>query len=196
MIKSLLEKGKKSEMSDRDLFLQMSKGEYKALDILFKRHYMSLCRFGQLYEDNFSIIEEKISDVFMMLWDNRSKLDQIINPKPYLYVIARNSLKKGRKLKTRLQYLDDKEIKSSIQYAPSKEDQVIDQEQQEKRKETLMRVLDDMPVQSRRIFEMSRVDGLTYKEISEIIEITPKTVENHMAIALKYFSRKIRVLKL
>ncbi len=195
MISSSPKKEKRNKNSDRELFLQISKGEIKALDILFERHYNSLCKFGQLFENDFSIVEEKISDVFLMLWEKHEKLDQIKNPKPYLYVIVRNSLKKRRKQDTPLYYLEDREA-NTLQYHPSTEDKVIYQEQQEKTKETLSRVLNDMPVQSKRIFEMCRVENLTYKEISEILEISPKTVESHMGIALKYFSMKIRNLNL
>ena len=56
-------------------------------------------------------------------------------------------------------------------------------------------ILDIIPKKSRQAFELSRIDGLKYKEIAEILNVTPKTVENHIAIALKFISRTLESYK-
>ena len=48
-----------------------------------------------------------------------------------------------------------------------------------------LEILDHIPKKSRQIFEMNKLDELKYKEISEILGVSVKTVESHMAIALK-----------
>ncbi|MCL6220362.1 RNA polymerase sigma factor [Zunongwangia pacifica] len=189
MIKPLKSLGV-TKSTDRQLFIRMSNGEYKALNILFNRYYAALCKFGNLYENDAALVEEKISDVFIQLWNKRNLLKDITNPKPYLYVTVRNKLLKKSKTQLDLQYLDDHKTDIGLLHAPSIEEETIIEEQNEGIKQYINRVLNILPKKSRRIFVMSRVEGFKYHEIAEIMEISPRTVETHIAIAIKYLSKQ------
>jgi len=69
--------------------------------------------------------------------------------------------------------------------SPCIEQEIIAQEQSEMYVRKIQEILDHIPKKSRQIFEMSKLDELKYKEISEILGVSVKTVESHMAIALK-----------
>ncbi|UII25947.1 sigma-70 family RNA polymerase sigma factor [Fulvivirga maritima] len=178
--------------TDSELFARISIGQYEAMDVLFNRHYSSLCRFGGIYESDSSIIEEKISDVFILLWNKRKSLNKIDNPKSYLYVIARNRLKKQSLFEKNRQSLDDQDNDSLSLIEESFEDEVITREQKEMNQKIILRILNEIPKKSRQIFEMSRIDGFSYKEISNIMGISPRTVENHVAVALKCINNKLK----
>lgn len=179
-----------AKSTDRQLFIRMSNGEYKSLNILFNKYYTPLCKFGQLYESDTALIEEKVSDVFIQLWNKRNLLKDITNPKPYLYVTVRNKLLKKSRTHLNLQYLDDHTTDIGFLHAPSIEEEKIVEEQKEGIKQYLNRVLNLLPKKSRRVFVMSRVEGFKYHEIAEIMEISPRTVETHIAIAIKYLSKQ------
>ena len=76
-------------------------------------------------------------------------------------------------------------------FSPSREQEIIENEQKEINTNLIREILDVIPKKSRQAFELSRIDGLKYKEISVILNVTPKTVENHIAIALKYISKAL-----
>ncbi|MEH6656532.1 RNA polymerase sigma factor [Leeuwenhoekiella marinoflava] len=185
----------KSLSEDRHLFKRISQNEYKALDLLFNKYYDPLCGFGNLFEKDQMIIEEQVSDVFMLLWNKREALTEIENPKSYIYVIAKNLLIKKNKYVKNKHYLDDKKENQLVLKAhPSFEEEVIDQEHQLAYQKAIAQILKEIPKKSREIFEMSRVEGLKYKEISEIMGISPRTVENHIATALRLISKKVATI--
>ncbi|RTY85635.1 sigma-70 family RNA polymerase sigma factor [Flavobacterium sp. RSP15] len=180
--------------SDDYLFQQIQNGRYEAMELFFKRYYTSLCRFGMSYESNSCLVEEKVADIFIQLWTNRNILDTIKNPKSYIYVIVKNSLKKIRKSEPFHQQIEETKTINSI-FSPSREQEIIENEQKEMNTNLIREILDIIPKKSRQAFELSRIDGLKYKEIAEIQNVTPKTVENHIAIALKYISRALESYK-
>ena len=186
--------GSSDFFSDDYLFQQIRNGQYEAMELFFNRYYTPLCRFGLSYESNYCLVEEKVADIFIQLWTNRNILDKIKNPKSYIYVIVKNSLKTARKAEPFHQQIDESKTINSM-FSPSREQEIIENEQKEMNTNLIREILDIIPKKSRQAFELSRIDGLKYKEIAEILNVTPKTVENHVAIALKYISRALESYK-
>ncbi|TDD95030.1 sigma-70 family RNA polymerase sigma factor [Flavobacterium cellulosilyticum] len=184
--------GFSDDVSDDYLFQQIRNGQQEAMELFFNRYYTRLCRFGLGYESDYCLVEEKVADVFIELWNNRNTLDKIRNPKSYIYVVVKNSLKKVQKFELFHQQIDETKAIDSIS-TPSIEEEIIDNEQKEFNKNMIREILDIIPKKSRQVFELSRIDGLKYKEISEILNITPKTVENHIGLALKYISKALLI---
>lgn len=180
--------------SDGYLFQQIQNGQYEAMELFFNRYYVPLCRFGMSYESNFCLVEEMVADIFIQLWTNRNILDKIKNPKSYIYVIVKNSLKTARKSQQFCQQIDETKT-INYMYSPSREQEIIESEQKKMNTNLIREILDIIPKKSRQAFELSRIDGLKYKEIAEILNVTPKTVENHIAIALKFISRTLESYK-
>ena len=180
--------------SDDYLFQQIQNGQYEAMQLFFNRYYTPLCRFGSNYESNPCLVEEKVADIFIQLWTNRNILNKIKNPKSYIYVIVKNSLKTVRKSEQFHQQIDEEKT-INFMFSPSREQEIIENEQKEMNTNLIREILDVIPKKSRQAFELSRIDGLKYKEIAEILNVTPKTVENHIAIALKYISKALESYK-
>ena len=180
--------------SDDYLFQQIQNGQYEAMQLFFNRYYTPLCRFGSNYESNPCLVEEKVADIFIQLWTNRNILDKIKNPKSYIYVIVKNNLKTVRKPEQFHQQIDEEKT-INFRFSPSREQEIIENEQKEINTNLIREILDVIPRKSRQAFELSRIDGLKYKEIAEILNVTPKTVENHIALALKYISKALESYK-
>ncbi|SEA92370.1 RNA polymerase sigma-70 factor, ECF subfamily [Flavobacterium gillisiae] len=176
--------------SDDYLFQQIRNGQYEAMELFFNRYYTPLCRFGLSYESNSCLVEEKVADIFIQLWNSRNILDKIKNPKSYIYVVVKNSLKTVRKSEQFHQQIDESKTNNTM-FSPSREQEIIENEEKEINTNLIREILDVIPKKSRQAFELSRIDGLKYKEISVILNVTPKTVENHIAIALKYISKAL-----
>ena len=173
-----------NQKSDLELFQLIKQREKGALEAVFNRYYESLCRFGIAYENDLDVVQEKVSDVFIQLWNSYDRIHEIQKPKPYLYVVVKNKLMEPvsyQKLKQTL----DKGVEDEYSTSPSIEQEIIDQEQREMYVRKIQEILDHIPKKSRQIFEMNKLDELKYKEISEILGVSVKTVESHMAIALK-----------
>ena len=182
--------GFSDNVSDDYLFQQIRNGQQEAMELFFNRYYTRLCRFGLGYESDSCLVEEKVADAFIELWNNRNTLDKIRNPKSYIYVVVKNSLKKVQRFELFHQQIDEIKAINSVSI-PSIEEEIIDDEQ----REFIKNMICEIPKKSRQVFEMSRIDGLKYQEISEILNVTPKTVENHIGLALKHISKALMSYK-
>jgi RNA polymerase sigma-70 factor (ECF subfamily) len=148
----------------------------------FKKHFTSLCAYCQFrFGLDLDMAKEVVHTGFIKLWDARQNLVTGVSPKSYLYkIITNNVLDNLKHGKIRQQY-----ARFVLQSAPedaaanSFDDLDVKQLQAE-----INAAIAELPEQMRRIFEMSRFEGLKYGEIAAQLEISVKTVETQMGRAL------------
>jgi len=175
----------------RSLTLSLSQGDQKAWEELYLHLADSLINFlNQLihsYEDASDVSQE----IFIYLWENHHKINPQKNIKSYLYTIARSYAYDFLKEKRRnnVAYsLSDSIDPAILDHAP--DDFVIADEMK-----ILIRMsLESMPKQQRRIFEMSRYEGLSNDAIAKALNITPATVSNYIYAATKELKKLFAAL--
>ncbi|GHT75111.1 DNA-directed RNA polymerase sigma-70 factor [Bacteroidia bacterium] len=125
--------------------------------------------------------EDMVQKMFCTLWDKRETLDVHTSLNAYLYKavhnICLNHIKHGKvhnAYQTEWVHLNDDEDNDTDNRLLRNE---LEQE--------LNRAIEQLPEQCRKVFEMSRVEQLSYHEIAEQLQISPNTVENHISKALK-----------
>lgn len=152
-----------------------------AFETIFNEHYSNLCAYGNNFLKDIEASEEVVQEVFFKLWINRDSLEITTSLKSYLFRAVRNSsLNVLKHVGIREDYKQHNERIIQME-EKSQEDQVIVSELEEK----IRKAIDALPLERRKIFIMSRYDGLKYKEIAEKLGISVKTVENQMGSALK-----------
>ena len=162
--------------------------DQQAYKELFLTLYPALFSFTSGIIKSKPAAEEIISDVFIKIWEKRQDLDLIVNLKVYCYVIAKNlSLNYLEKQKrTTILNIDD--------FTDTLTDVYIDPEQLMITSEMVDRInlaIDSLPARCKMIFNLVKENHFKYKEVAEIMNISPKTVENQLAIALKKISISI-----
>ncbi|WP_121967293.1 sigma-70 family RNA polymerase sigma factor [Myroides sp. N17-2] len=181
----------KEKGEDIQLFEQIALGSKSALEHFYVKYYKYLSRFAASYESDSYLVEEKISDVFLYLWENRETLLEINSPKVYVFTMLKNMLfQHKKKLKTQAISFDYAVFQDKY-YSENIEEQIILSEQEHQLQKDLLLIINKIPAGSRRIFEMNRVDGLRYRQIAEILNISVRTVENHMSIALRTINKML-----
>lgn len=152
----------------------LSKLEFEQL---FRQYYKELVLFAQSYLKSAAEAEEVVQDVFVGRWENRDTLTIHHSERAFLYTAVRNQcLNHLKHNKVRDRHAVFVAEHSDIQNAPT----------DEKELSALIAVaIANLPPKCREIFELSRFDGLKYKEIAEQLGISEKTVENQMGKALK-----------
>jgi len=132
--------------------------------------------------------EEIISDVFIKIWEKRQDLELIVNLKVYCYVIAKN---------LSLNYIEKQKRVSTLNiedFTDTLTERFIDPEQLMITSEMVDRIslaINSLPARCKMIFTLIKENGFKYKDVAEIMNISEKTVENQMAIALKKISVSI-----
>ncbi|HYM93367.1 MAG TPA: RNA polymerase sigma-70 factor [Chitinophagaceae bacterium] len=152
---------------------------YKELFVLF---YYRLKRFGYSILKSHEEAEELVSDVFLLIWERREQLLAIDSPRLYIYTTTKNlALTRISRRKKQVDIApEDWLVKlNSIYFDP--EELIISEE-------TLRQInqaIYDLPPRCRLIFKLIKEDGLQYKEVAELLNLSVKTVEAQMAIALR-----------
>lgn len=128
------------------------------------------------------LAEEIVSDVFIRVWQNRKTLSAVENLRLYLYIATRNTAFNyaSRHFRRETVSLDEIDINLQAGYA-NPEQQMITSEAIRK----IESAIQQLPARCKLIFKLVREDGLRYKDIASLLDISVKTIDNQMAIAMK-----------
>lgn len=171
----------------------------KSFEKLFVLFYRRLVSFSNHYVHSYEVAEEAVSEVFVKVWNNRKSLHKVQNIETYLFTAVKNQS---------LNYRSRVELSSinvSAGKMPDLSDviDVFDPEQALELQElqyTINLAIESLSPQCKAIFKMIREDGLRYKEVADILNISWRTVETQFMRALKkldailspYLDRKLR----
>lgn len=172
--------GYMESLSKDAIFLEaLSDGNEKAFDALFVEYYPKVLSFVLRFCFNEFEAEDIVQRLFMDLWVKRERLSYISNLDNYLFVSARNA-----SLKYVRESLRYKDVETADMVTDNLSGEVLIC--YEELEQILMREIEKMPEQRRRIFLMSRMEGLSNGEIAEKLHISKRTVESHISLALAY----------
>jgi RNA polymerase sigma-70 factor (ECF subfamily) len=178
---------------DLELLRQIKIDKSHALKILFEKYFQQLCYFSFQIVKSVELSEESVSDVFTNIWLKRKTLDIKGNLKTYLYTAVKNqSINYLRKEKRISQSTESGNLHLIIS------DQTTDQQLLlQNLEEKIDLLIKELPEKRGLIFRMNRIDGLSYKEIADILSISVNTVQNQMVKAIKFISDQLpRIRKL
>ena len=160
---------------------------YKELFILLHRR---LKQFSYAILKSNEEAEELVSDLFIKVWEKREKLITIESPLLYFYTTAKNlAVNRLQKLK-RLQNLKPEEWLmqvNSIYLNP--EELMMTAEMMNKVKTAV----NELPPRCKLIFKLVKEDGLKYREVAELLQLSVKTIEAQMAIALRRLGKCMQI---
>ena len=129
-----------------------------------------------------------VQDAFIKLWTIRSKLDPERSLKALLFTIVRNkSLNHLRQQRTRESWIAAMPPSESARQPTPEE--MIDAESL---KERLREWIADLPPKRREAFQLSRFEGLSHEEIADVMNLAPRTVTNHIMLALQQLRDRLR----
>jgi len=150
-------------------------------EVMFKTHYSALCSYAHGFLKDPDAAEEVVQEVMFRIWTGRASLVIETSLGSYLFRAVRNGCMNVLKhLNIREEYKSFRKREMG-ETQRSKEDEMIASELEQKIREAI----DHLPVERRKVFILSRYDGLTYGQIAEKLGLSVKTVENQMGKALK-----------
>ena len=190
-----LDKVRMQTEREQSIIRAISEGDQAAFEQLFFEYHQPLIRFAFGITRSKELSRDTVQDVFLKIWRNRKAW--IVNKtlRVYLYQSVRNqALNLLEKQKTHSRLQENYSIDYSTSYSLWEEDRssfVGLSEHDAKRVMQIWALVDKMPDRRRLVFELHRKDGLSYKEISKILDLSLKTVENHMGQAIKYLRKEL-----
>lgn len=169
------------------IFERMANGDELALRFLFDKYYDSLCNYVNLYVRNKLVSEDIVQDLFIYLWEKRKIIRLNTSVKSYLFHSCRN--KYLNYLRNEKCHLAIKlEVDSGVEKIAHPTDNQFDAIQLEG---IINKSVQNLPPRCREVFMLYKNEDLSYKEIAFKMDISVKTVENQMTIALKKLKEQL-----
>lgn len=170
-------------MSDEEkLFVSMMKA---GNSYAFEKLYFKYCK--KLYNFVFSICKNRedteglVQLVFMKVWEKRSEIDPELSFSGYIFRIAKNSLLNRLKKKVNERVYMDYLLSRPEDLSNSVEKNINFLELNLE----IERLINNIPEKRRKIFLLSRMEGLTYREIAEKLNISVNTVNTQISKTLE-----------
>ncbi len=152
-----------------------------AFEQLFRKFRPGLVAFATSIIGRSNDAEELVHDVFIAIWNRESNDLDPNGIKSYLFTSVKNRCLNFIK-KSKLDVTDINDESPVFDANVNAHTSMVAKESEKR----IHLLIDQLPKKCKQVFLMSRIYELSYKEIAEILEITPKTVENQISIALKF----------
>ncbi len=171
---------------DSELIEAMKRGSVEAYETLFVRYYPAVLRFvSAMLKDRGA--EDICQNIFMRVWLQRDNFDSSLSIRNWLFTVAKNDI---------INWFKSRKNRSTVlcPVVPDSEDRHTSVDELFNTEELRLMVsksVDDMPSQRRLIFRLSREKDMSNRQIAEFLNISVRTVEKHLELALKDIRRNL-----
>lgn len=156
--------------------------DQRAFRGLFDQFYPELTRFALFYLKNQETAEELVLDVFLKIWQMRAMLLTILNFRAYLFTTTRNHCLNYLQKNVAVLLPFDDLPGGDTAYSDDNPQQELEFQETKQR---VTAAVETLPPQCRLIFQLVKEQGFSYKEVADLLTISPRTVETQIGIALR-----------
>ncbi len=172
---------------EKRIMLGLKNSETRAFDEAYRLYSGKLYHFAFSFLKNRADAEGIVQEVFLRVWENREKINVSRSFKAFLFTIGYNlTIDRFRERVKQREYVNF--LRKNASGFESETGNRVDFNNLD---ELYRKAVELLPPRQRMIYKMHRFDGLTYAGIAGELQISVKTVENHMAGALKFLRKKI-----
>ncbi|MFP3861245.1 MAG: RNA polymerase sigma-70 factor [Bacteroidales bacterium] len=172
---------KKIYPEDSHIIQKIKEGDDLAFETLYNKYSAKVYYFALRFLKNKEDAEGLTQDIFIKVWENRNSLRTDLSLNSYIFTITKNTIFNKNRRKINEQ--------AYVEYLKNHLDNTYDQTENDILLNEIKSWIDDtiekLPAKRSYIFKLSRFEGLSYKEISQKLNISERTVEAHIHLAIK-----------
>ncbi|GGM95126.1 DNA-directed RNA polymerase sigma-70 factor [Dyadobacter beijingensis] len=165
-----------TDTDDRVLWQRFRQGDEEAFTLLYQRYVRVLYSYGKKLVTEDMVVEDLVQDLFIDLWQSRTRLADAESPRFYLFRSLRRRIHKAcnGRLSERWEHIDEDFLPVTL----PKESEIIESEQFQKQKDEIDAWLKSLPGRQYEVMILRFYQDFSYSEISEILTINEQSVRN------------------
>lgn len=171
-------------LTDIELWNASIQGNEEAFGVLFKRHYTLLFQYGNKICADKEIVEDNIQELFTELWQKKPE-QPLQSVKAYLLQALKYKLYKSFRNTKTIYTIDEK----NDHFEFSRETFLIDEQDDQEKMKRILNAIEQLPPRQKEIIYLKIYKGLSYEEVSEIMQVNYQVVRNLLCQALKTFRK-------
>jgi len=172
-------------ITGKDLLELIKEDDKNAFTVFYSNNFQKLILVSDRYVKNIHIAEEIVQDMFLKIWEDKALLLYVNSVSAYLY---RSVVNASINYVNRQKNIEKHHLKIA-EHLTDDDIEIINE--QNELIVLLYNEIELLPEKCQRVFKLSRLEGLKYKDIAIQLSISEKTVENHMSNALRLLRLRV-----
>jgi RNA polymerase sigma-70 factor (family 1) len=174
--------------TEGDILYRLIKGDTKAFEVIFLKYNAKVYNFIKsiLYEK--AQVQDLTQNVFLSVWENRKSIDPTKNFPAYIFTIAQNLVYRQTE-KLLLAHRYEEHLQKDLSRTHISIEEEIEYQSLER---LILELIEKLPPSRKEIFLLSRMQGLSNKEIAHKLAISEKTVENQISRSIQFLKKCLK----
>ncbi len=172
---------------EKAIIKQFKAGDIAAFDTIYHQYSKKLYNFAFRLIKDHDTASEIVQEVFVILWERHEQVNTELNFKNYIFTIAYNSIRKYFRNKSIENKVKDYLLNNSPEIYEYTDGTIIYNELLDIANKTI----EKLPPKRKMVYKLNKQESIKIKEIADRLEITKRTVENHLAKALKFLKEEL-----
>jgi len=155
--------------------------DINAFEQLYRFLYSRLIRFSVYYVGDKQAAEDLVTEVFVKCWENRTSGTTVLNPESYFFIAVKNQSLKHLKKKSSVTFIDLADVDEDVSATAQTPQYLLETKELHKQ---LNLAIESLAPQAREVFRLIKEGGMKYKEVAELLNISPRTVQTQLFRAI------------
>jgi RNA polymerase sigma-70 factor (family 1) len=155
--------------------------DIKSFEQLYRFLYSRLIKFSIYYVVDKQAAEDLVTEVFVKCWENRATNTHVLNPESYFFIAVKNQSLKYLKKNSSITFIDLVDAEEDVSVTAQTPEYILETKE-------LHRQLDfaiaGLAPQAATVFRLIKESGMKYKEVAELLNISPRTVQTQLFRAI------------
>lgn len=174
------------DQDDPEMLLAIKRGDHSAFKTFFEKHHSYLYHFLLKKGLSDQQAEDLVQQAFVIIWEKRSSIDETKSLKAYLFRIAYTRMLNVFRDTAKFEEVEN------LDHQEAESENTSEKEVEAKELGNAIEAsIASMPEKRQAVFRLCFIQEFTYKEAAEFLEVSIKTIENHMGLALKDLRGKL-----
>lgn len=167
--------------NETELLDKLAADDELAFELIYKHHICGVTAFLNKFLKSSQLADDIAQEIFIKIWEDRSKMQRVQSLKAYLYITARNRALNILKSTSKSLSVMSEILRHYRRSQNETENSMLDYDY----RQFLLRIIEKLPSRSREVFQLCRDQGKSYEEVAEILGISTNSVKSHMVLSMK-----------